>query len=164
MADNYLEKRMEDYRAGKLAPKRQVVHVPVSKKNGDFCLSFDCLNVIVLGGCFELASAVVYAFRKVDCRVALCHVDEKNCRGLSQRSGCRYYPFDPCDDERRDYVVDDVEACWGGVDVVIDFRSVDDYPLERVDDIATLMLLHSHPAFSFITSILTTIPASIDGI
>lgn len=160
MADNYLEKRMEDYRAGKLAPKRQVVHVPVAKKSGDFCLSFDSMNVIVLGGCFELASAVVEAFRKVDCRVALCHTDEKNCRGLSQRSGCRYYPFDPCDEERRDYMVDDVEARWGGVDVVIDLRGVGACPSERVEDTATLMLLHSHPTFSFITSIATTIPAS----
>lgn len=159
MADNYLEKRMEEYRAGKLAPKRQIVHVPVSKKSGDFCLSFDCLNVIVLGGFFALASAVVEAFRKVDCRVALCHASEKECRVLAQRSGCRYYPFDPCDEERRDYVVDDLEARWGGVDVIVDLRSVDDCPSERVDDTATLMLIHSHPAFSFITSTSTTIPA-----
>ncbi|MCM1092652.1 MAG: SDR family oxidoreductase [Lachnospiraceae bacterium] len=158
MADNYLEKRMEEYRAGKLAPKRQIIHVPVSKKSGDFCLSFECLNVIVLGGCFELASAVVEAFRKVDCRVALCHDAEKECRVLAQRSGCRYYPFDPCDEERCDYMVDDVEARWGGVDVVVDLRCVDAYPSEQVDTAATLMLLHSHPAFSFITSTTIRMP------
>lgn len=152
MADNYLERRMEEYRAGKLVPKRRAVSGSVSRKEGDFILSFDSMNVIVLGGSLLFASAVVEVFRKVNCRVALCHSEEKKCRELAQRSGCRYYPFDPDDGERRDYVIDDVMDRWGSVDVVVDLRAVDGaVEGELADNIAKLILLHSHPDFSFIS-------------
>lgn len=61
MADNYLEKRMEEYRAGKLAPKsRVVVHAAGAKREpGDFTLSFPKLNAVVIGGPTELAGMLV---------------------------------------------------------------------------------------------------------
>ena len=41
MADNYLEKRMEEYRAGKLAPKSRVVYASGAKREpGEFALTF----------------------------------------------------------------------------------------------------------------------------
>ena len=66
MADNYLEKRMEEYRAGKLAPKsRVVVHAAGAKREpGDFTLSFPKLNAVVIGGPTELAGMLVRIFER----------------------------------------------------------------------------------------------------
>lgn len=156
MADNYLEKRMEDYRAGRLAPKsRVVVHTVAAKRNpGDFIVEFPLMRILVIGGALPLVAAMVKKFRKVDCQVALCHVDTHTMTPLAQKEGCRYYPFDPTDDTKRNRVVDDLSARWGGVDVVIDLKALtvdgSDIADERIDDVATLLTLHSHPRFSFV--------------
>lgn len=156
MADNYLEKRMEDYRAGRLAPKsRVVVHTAAAKRNpGDFVVEFPPMRILVIGGALPLVSALVKNFRKVDCQVALCHGDTRALTPLAQKEGCRYYPFDPTDEAKRSRVVDDLSERWGGVDVVIDLNAVTadcgDIAEERIADVATLLTLHSHPRFTFV--------------
>ena len=131
MADNYLEKRMEEYRAGRLAPRTRVVARGgvVRREKGEFVVEFPQMRVIVLGGSVGLAEAVANAFRTVDCQVALCHVDSRSLTPFAQRHGVRYYPFDPAVKWER--VIDDVTARWGGVDVVVDLRDcVDEVALE----------------------------------
>lgn len=157
MADNYLEKRMEDYRAGKLAPKTRVAHtVTPARMPGDFTLSYPELRALIFGGSVGLAGMVVEMFRKVDAKVAFCHADSKKCTPLAQATGSRYYPFDPSDESKTGRVIDDLSGRWGGVDVVIDLRgaSADDGEAGEDGDsgslrrIASLLLLHSHPDFS----------------
>lgn len=155
MADNYLEKRMEDYRAGRLAPKsRVVVHAAAKRNPGDFVVEFPPMRILVIGGALPLVTALVKKFRKIDSQVALCHVDTHTLTPLAQKEGCRYYPFDPTDETKRSRVVDDLSARWGGVDVVIDLTAVtvfgSDIAEERIDDVASLLTLHSHPRFSFV--------------
>lgn len=122
MADNYLEKRMEEYRAGRLAPRTRVVArgVVARREKGEFVIAFPQMRVVVLGGSVGLAEAVAKAFRTVDCQVALCHADSRSLTPFAQRHGLRYYPFDPAVKWER--VIDDVTARWGGVDVVVDLR------------------------------------------
>lgn len=153
MADNYLEKRMEEYRAGKLAPKsRVVVHAAGAKREpGDFTLSFPKLNAVVIGGPTELAGMFVRIFRGVDASVALCHSDSKRCTPLAQASGCRYYPFDPADVSKLERVIDDVTARWGGADVVVDLRGVEDEAEgDEAAALAELVMIHAHPKFGFV--------------
>lgn len=124
MADNYLEKQMEDYRAGKLAPKMRGVHVASapSRNPGDFVMTFPQLRVVLLGGDVRFVEVLARLFRNVECRVALCSPDSKSYTPLAQSTGCRYYPFDPAIEAKRFAVIDDLTARWGGVDVVVDLR------------------------------------------
>lgn len=124
MADNYLEKHMEDYRAGKLAPKTRAVHVASapSRNPGDFVMAFPQLRVVLLGGDVRFVEVLARLFRDVECRVALCSPDSKSFTPLAQSIGCRYYPFDPAVEAKRLAVIDDLTAKWSGVDVVVDLR------------------------------------------
>lgn len=154
MADNYLEKQMEDYRAGKLASKPRVVRPAAAsvRRPGDFILPFPPMNVLVLGGDISCVSEIARLFRDVDCRVALCSPDSKAFTPFAQSTGCRYYPFDPGSETKRFAVVDDLTARWGGVDVVIDLRALDGpLPDESVSPFATLLFLHSHPRFDCVS-------------
>ena len=52
MADNYLEKRMEEYRAGKLTSKGGKTYVARQRKAGEFMLAFPPMSVLcALRGC-----------------------------------------------------------------------------------------------------------------
>lgn len=127
MADNYLEKQMEDYRAGKLAPKTRAVHVTSAplRNPGDFVMAFPQLRVVLLGGDVRLVEVLARMFRDVECRVALCSPDSKSFTPLAQSTGCRYYPFDPAIEAKRLAVIYDLTDRWGGVDVVVDLREAE---------------------------------------
>lgn len=151
MADNYLENRMEEYRAGRLAPKARIVRSSKSPDKNELRLKYPPLNVAVFGGAFPFVEEIVKGFRSVDCSVAVCHADSKCCSLLAQKSGCRYYPFDPTNQEEAERVIDDIVGHWGAVDVVIDLRAVSiESPSDGIEDMAMLLLVHSHPRFAFV--------------
>ncbi|MCM1077438.1 MAG: hypothetical protein NC411_08785 [Bacteroides sp.] len=153
MADNYLEKKMEEYRAGKLAPKTRVVHSAVSRRNpGDFTLSFPPMRVAIIGGSFNFIETLATIFRSIDTQVALCHPDSRLCTPLAQKHGLRYYPFDPLTPGKTDMVIDDLTSRWGGIDVVIDLRDALQVTDSELTSIATLILTHTHPTLNSITT------------
>lgn len=153
MADNYLEKKMEEYRAGKLAAKPRVPRTAPARKPGDLTLNFGHLNVIVFGGPVKLAEAVARQFRAVDATVALCHDSEKECTAIAQQTGCRYYPFNPGVKENRDNVIDDFSTLRGNPDIIIDLRSIDLFPDDDCRDTAMSLLLLSHPALAKVSTV-----------
>ena len=155
MADNYLEKRMEEYRAGKLAPKsRVVVHAAGAKREpGEFTMAFPKMRVAVIGGPLVLTAAVADRFRGVDAAVAVCHPDSKQCTPMAQAGGWRYYPFDPSAEGKCGIVIDDVASRWGAADVVVDLREcgkLSEMSDEEARRMAALVMLHSHPDFGFV--------------
>lgn len=153
MADNYLEKRMEEYRAGKLAPKSQRHAAGAAvRKPGDLTLSFPQMNALVLADDAGWAGAVCRAFRKADFRVAFCLTDSRNGNRIAQTSGCRFYPHDPSDSLRLCVTLDDLVERWGGIDVVVDLRGLGQDDYDDAVRIAPLLLVHSHPDFSFVVS------------
>lgn len=152
MADNYLEKRMEEYRAGRLAPKTRVVvrdTRQMKREPGEYSLVFPPMRVAIIGGDVGMVGALARKFRSVGCQVAICHGDSKNCTRIAQTEGCRYYPFDPQVAENRLRMIDDLTVRWGGTDVVMDLRGMDDW----TEEMAGLLLLHSHPDFGFVQSV-----------
>ncbi len=151
MADNYLERRMEDYRAGKLASKPRAATARVSRKEGDVTLNFKGLTVAVAGGSESLVKGVVKRFRAADCSVALCHDESAEWTRLAQSTGFRYYPFDPHDPAQVEAMLDDMIERRGKVDVIVDLRGVDDeFSEAAAEEIAMLLLLHSHPRLGFV--------------
>lgn len=103
MADNYLEKRMEDYRNGKLGvyKKKKTDKGPVifiAIKNND-----------------KLIEETVKNYRQKQYRVAFCHIDRKTGAALAQQCGARFYPVDSIESELIDKCRKDIISHWGGI-------------------------------------------------
>ncbi len=93
MADNYLEKKMEEHRQGGVSSvKRRFT--PSGQKPGYACFRIGEPVVFVKG--FDAApstvASVVRAFRNAGCRVAFTSADIKTGRAFAQSSGARHYP------------------------------------------------------------------------
>lgn len=114
-------------------------------------INFKGLTVALAGGSESLVKGVVKRFRAADCCVALCHAESTEWTRFAQSTGCRYYPFNPNDPARVEWMLDDMTERRGRVDVIVDLRSVDDeFSEAAADEIALLLLLHSHPRLGFV--------------
>lgn len=153
MADNYLEKRMEEYRAGKLAPKSTRTAAAPQRKPGEVTVAFPHMNALVLCGDAALTQTVCGAFRKADMRVAFCMADNREGTRIAQTTGSRFYPYAVDDVVKLGSAIADLADRWGGVDVIADLRGLTAADFgDSAADMAMLLLLHSHPAFSFVAS------------
>lgn len=115
MADNYLEKRMDDYRNGRLTKKKHVS----GSGNGTRRSPLAGKRVLVTGGANGIGRAITATFRKEDCRVAIFDVDRKHGNEVAQQTGAKFYPCDLADSgqiaARMEQLFDD----WGDLDIII---------------------------------------------
>lgn len=85
MADNYLEKRMEDYARGRLGTKSSS-----SKRSG---LKYPHQQVLVCGGDrSDTAEELVRKLAGAGCTVCFTAADANHGRSLAQNCGARFYP------------------------------------------------------------------------
>lgn len=119
MADNYLEKRMADYRAGRLSAPRGAS----SKKApsyGALTIKYAKTRALIAvppevpPANIERLTALARTLRGVDFQVALSGADAAG-QALAQRYGLRFYPSKIL---RADLLAD-LSKRWGGVDVTI---------------------------------------------
>ncbi|WP_301184809.1 hypothetical protein [uncultured Duncaniella sp.] len=150
MADNYLERRMEEYRTGRLAShSKSTPGMRRPHKQCELVLSYPPMNVIVIGPCDTLATlvtATVSAFTGVGSKVAFTSGDPKGSSILAQRTGARYYPSS----FTLDAIVGDIAERWGDIDVVVDLRiigpeNVDGNTAADTASAARHILYLSHP-------------------
>lgn len=111
MADNYLERRMEDYRSGKLSSVRMS---SVSVKRPSMSL-----RVFVLGGDTELGIRNVNNFRKSNWKVAFTNPDLKSGRFLAQSTGAQHHPIALNNAELLLNSLKKVIELWGAIDLVV---------------------------------------------
>lgn len=130
MADNFLEKQMEDYRAGKFAPKpRHSVNIQAKQP------VYPHLRVFVTGGASGIGKACVEAFREVNAQVAFCDIDAKTGAITAQKSGARFYPIDASSSAKLSSALEDVVSHWGDIDVIINNVGVGRFkPIEDMND------------------------------
>lgn len=107
MADNYLERRMEDYRSGRGGSRR--LHAP--SRSGRLSLPYPHQYVLVLGGDTPGGRAVLEAFSHSGATVAF--TASADGAALAQRTGARYYPMTAAE------AAADMAARGEGPDVVI---------------------------------------------
>lgn len=92
MADNYLERKMEEYRSGKAAaPRRRLIPSGAAKPRLEVPLGE--ITVLIVG----VDDALVMAFANAGATVRFCNADDEASsvgRKLAERSGARYFPFD----------------------------------------------------------------------
>ena len=103
MADNYLERRMADYRSGRLATTR--IPRPDTRR-----------NALVADGLSPRGEARVRSLcASGQWRVAFCGNDYRRGSLLAQATGSRFYPVDGSDREQLDTVIADIEKRWGTI-------------------------------------------------
>lgn len=130
MADNYLEKRMEQHRAGADNPARRPKFTPRGDRQGTLTVKFEPLRVVV-GQCEDAyGEAIVKRLASAGCKVAFSASDSKRGRELSQATASRFYPSVNYDIKA---VVADLVKTWGGVDFfVARERITDDLDVKRI--------------------------------
>ena len=95
MADNYLERKMDEYRSGKRAgaPRRLT---STGQKAGTVTLPIERLKVFVTSP----DSTLIAAFANTGCRVSFCSEDRREGMRIAERTGARFYPY-PADEALR---------------------------------------------------------------
>lgn len=119
MADNYLERKMEEYRAGKLSVRPKTV-ASRSLPKGKIAVDFPPRTVILAAATVgPLCRAVVKVFIDAGCRVALVSVSHKEATELVRSCGARFYPVAGFSPASLDSVVEDVTSHWSIPDTLI---------------------------------------------
>lgn len=108
MADNYLEKRMDELRSGKLAIKKVIPGIKPKAR-----------RVLVAGGCQGVALEKALEFRKKGCRVAVFDSDKVIGKQMAHDHGIRFHHVDPKDEYAAKKEMNSLLNVWRGVDVII---------------------------------------------
>lgn len=149
MADNYLERKMEEYRSGK-SQQRVVKRTPSGAKPGTINVKFPSRRVFVTGGAKGIGRAIVEAFRNADCRVAFCDNDSKAGTATAQATGAQFYPVDVTDANALDACVERVIKAWGDIDVIVNNVGVGNFaPLTEtsIEDFDKVLATNLRPVF-----------------
>lgn len=144
MADNYLERKMEDYRAGKSSGSKS----PASP--GSLRKRLKGKRVFVTGGARGIGRAVVEEFMREGARVAFCDIDSEPGRKVAEQAGARFYPCDVADAEAFDRIVSDVISYFGDLDIIVNNVGEARFcPLEEltVEDFDHTLAVNLRPVF-----------------
>lgn len=91
MADNYLEKKMEEHRSGG-APRYRRQLTPSGGRVGEYTLKFDYRRIFIAVDSPSLAEALVAEFKKTGASVAFTLSDAAKGSLIAQKTGGRFYP------------------------------------------------------------------------
>lgn len=149
MADNYLERKMEEYRNGKLHG-HAVKRTPNGAKPGTLNVKYPPRRVFVTGGASGIGRAIVSAFANAGCRVAFCDIDSKTGAATAQATGSQFYPVDVTDAHALESCMDRILAAWGDIDVIVNNVGVGNFaPLTEttIKDFDRTIATNLRPAF-----------------
>ena len=107
MADNYLEKKMEELRSGKLTIKKAIPGIKPGAR-----------RVLIAGGCHGIAREKALEFRKSGCRVAIFDSDEQVGRKMAYDHGIRFHRVDINDKETLGKEMTALLNAWRGIDTI----------------------------------------------
>ena len=149
MADNYLERKMEDYRSGKSGGSK-TKRVSTTAKSGNINVKFPPRRVFVTGGASGIGKAIVEAFRKADCRVAFCDIDTKAGNATAQATGAQFHPVDVRDADALEACMTRLLEAWGDIDVIVNNVGVSGFvPLieSKIEDFDNVLASNLRPVF-----------------
>lgn len=144
MADNYLEKKYDEYQSRKTAGARS--------GNGATRSAATCKTrrVFVTGGAEGIGKAIVKAFRGAGHRVAFCDCNEMAGKETALRTGTDFYLVDVSDQESLEDSVCQILEKWGDLDVIINNAGISRFsPITEtsVADFDTILSVNLRPAF-----------------
>lgn len=120
MADNYLEKRMEDLRSGKLNTSGyKQKHTTGTPKAGYLSIPFPERRVLIVGSCGEIGEAIASAFRKAGCKTALFDADKTTGERLAHDIGIRFHNTDTGSSEDLQKSLGNLLNAWHDIDITV---------------------------------------------
>lgn len=150
MADNYLEKKFEEYKAKQSSPRQRVLRTPSGAKPGTLSLKFPCRRVFVTGGAAGIGRAIVEAFRNTGCKVAFCDCDTKAGHTTAEATGARFYPADVRDSDALECCLQRVADDWGNIDVLVNNAGISEFnPLidTTIEEFDRIIATNLRPTF-----------------
>lgn len=131
MADNYLEKKMEEHLKGGSQLHRQRLS-PSGNRPGKLVVDFPPRRVYVTGGASGIGAAIVKAFCDAGCKVAFCDSDRRKGTATAQKCGAQFHPLDVTDTVALEASIRLVQERWGAIDVMINNVGIGNFkPLEE---------------------------------
>lgn len=118
MADNYLERKMEEYRLNRHTPSHRAVSTRQTSPN-ELRTIFPHLRVLITGGANGIGRECVKAFREVDSMVMFCDIDTRKGNLTAQQLGARFYPVDVRSVQAIDGMMSDIFSRYADLDIVI---------------------------------------------
>lgn len=118
MADNYLERKMEDLRAGRLSggpTKRHNVKPSIKPNHG----TYKGKRVVIIGGSSETGLQLVKDFRACGAFVDIVDTDWKKGSAAAQATGSKFYPTDISHPEDVEHTLNRIRADRGDIDILI---------------------------------------------
>ena len=140
MADNYLEKKFEEYHQRKRTSTKGRTSLP----------SQPMRRVFITGGANGIGQAMVRAFRSAGHRVAFCDIDEAEGKALALHTGASFYRVDVSDADALEACMEQLLTAWGDLDVLINNVGVSDFkPLTacRVAEFDRILAVNLRPVF-----------------
>ena len=147
MADNYLEKKMEEHRQGTPARRRPGIS-PAGRRRGEVVYNLGERTVFVTGGASGIGRAIVKAFCDAGCNVAFCDKDVKAGNATAQHTGSRFYPLDVTNADALKGAMTDFAQRRGIIDIVVNNVGIGDFkPLASLtlDDFDRVMATNVKP-------------------
>lgn len=95
MADNYLERRMDEYRRSRQGAAVKHVRPTLSTlRPGQIAVDYPAQRILVTGGTTPGGQAIIRLFRQFACRVAFTDADSDRADAtrLAQLTGAQYHP------------------------------------------------------------------------
>lgn len=123
MADNYLEKRMEELRSGKLAIKKAIPGIKPKAQ-----------RVVVAGGCHGIAREKALEFRKLGCRIAVFDSNEKSGKQMAHDHGIRFHRVDIEDEGALSNEMISLLSAWRGIDTIAGRKDICNILYQKIID------------------------------
>ena len=143
MADNYLEKKYEEYKSRKSSGakagsgrKAAVIH--------------KTRRVFVTGGAEGIGKAIVKAFRSAGHRVAFCDRNEAAGKETALQTGTSFFHVDVSDREALENCMQQIFKEWGDIDIVINNAGISCFsPITEtsVEDFDRILSVNLRPVF-----------------
>ncbi|MCD7851631.1 MAG: SDR family oxidoreductase [Parabacteroides sp.] len=143
MADNYLEKKYEEFQSRKSAGTR----AGSGKKTATI---HKTRRVFVTGGAEGIGKAIVKAFRSAGHRVAFCDRNETAGKETALRTGTTFFHADVSDKEALEDCMQQLFNEWGDIDILINNAGISQFaPITEtsVDDFDHILSVNLRPVF-----------------
>lgn len=121
MADNYLEKKMEEHRHGIRPVFRRS---PSGNKPHTFCMPCNIKSAFIIGDeqLDDILLACASTLRETSCRVAFCCTDRMFGSSTAQKYGLQYYPIPTTAQRNIDNAIETAGVMIGNIDVIVSKR------------------------------------------
>lgn len=160
MADNFLERRMEDMRSGRLRESLRAKAAGTTARPGAssgnarrLSISFPDLTLLLVADSKEALETGVDTFRSAGLRTAFGSNDIKRGNALAQKSGARFYVYDEeCGESEIVRITDDMRAHWGNADFIVKASGLSG-DLSQLRPIFRMALMMMHPDSAPVSSL-----------